>query len=166
MSNSVKKRIQDYRVINKGRIIHISWAPRKELDSKQSISVRSLGMLKKQAENCCESESVSHSVFFYFFIFLIVFLFFIFFIFLFFLIVFLLVTQSYLTLCDPTDWDPPGFSVCGIFWARILEWVAVSFSRGIFPTRDLTWVSCTARRFFTSKLSGKQRIRHLKGLPQ
>ena len=88
MSNSVKKRIQDYRVINKGRIIHISWAPRKELDSKQSISVRSLGMLKKQAENCCESESVSHSVFFYFFIFLIVFLFFIFFIFLFFLIVF------------------------------------------------------------------------------
>ena len=69
MSNSVKKRIQDYRVINKGRIIHISWAPRKELDSKQSISVRSLGMLKKQAENCCESESVSHSVFFYFFIF-------------------------------------------------------------------------------------------------
>ena len=62
MSNSVKKRIQDYRVINKGRIIHISWSPRKELGSKQSISVRSLGMLKKQAENYCESETVSHSV--------------------------------------------------------------------------------------------------------
>ena len=29
----------------------------------------------------------------------------------------------------------PGFSVCGIFQARILEWVAMSFSRGIFPTQ-------------------------------
>ena len=38
--------------------------------------------------------------------------------------------QSCLTLCDPTDCSPPGSSVHGIFQARILEWVAVPFSRG------------------------------------
>ena len=37
----------------------------------------------------------------------------------------MLVTQSYPTLCDPTDCSPPGFSVCGILQARILEWVAI-----------------------------------------
>ena len=41
-----------------------------------------------------------------------------------------LVTQSCLTLCDLTDCSPPGSSVLGIFQARILEWVAISFSRG------------------------------------
>ena len=35
---------------------------------------------------------------------------------------FSLVTQSCLTLCDPTDCSPPGSSVHGIFWAGILEW--------------------------------------------
>ena len=35
-----------------------------------------------------------------------------------------------LTLCDPTDCSPPGSSVHGIFQARILEWVAISYSRG------------------------------------
>ena len=39
-----------------------------------------------------------------------------------------LVTQSYLTLCDPMDCSLPGSSVHGIFQARILEWVAISFS--------------------------------------
>ena len=39
------------------------------------------------------------------------------------------VTQLYLTLGDPMDCSPPGFSVHGIFQARILEWVAVSFFR-------------------------------------
>ena len=34
------------------------------------------------------------------------------------------VTQSYLTLCDPVDYSPPGFSIHGILQARILEWVA------------------------------------------
>ena len=34
------------------------------------------------------------------------------------------------TLCDRIDRTPPGSSVCGIFQARILEWVAISFSRG------------------------------------
>ena len=35
-----------------------------------------------------------------------------------------------LILCDPVDWSPPGYSVHGILQARILEWVAISFSRG------------------------------------
>ena len=39
------------------------------------------------------------------------------------------VTQSCLTLCNPMDCSPPGSSVHGIFQARILEWVAISFSR-------------------------------------
>ena len=38
--------------------------------------------------------------------------------------------QSCLTLCDPMDCSPPDSSVHGIFQARILEWVAVSYSRG------------------------------------
>ena len=41
-----------------------------------------------------------------------------------------LVTQSCLTLCDPVDCSPPGSSVHGILQARVLEWVAISFSRG------------------------------------
>ena len=36
--------------------------------------------------------------------------------------------QSCLTLCDPTDGSPPGSSIHGIFQARILEWLAISFS--------------------------------------
>ena len=40
-----------------------------------------------------------------------------------------LVTQSCLTLCDPMDGSLPGSSVHGIFQARVLEWVAISFSR-------------------------------------
>ena len=38
--------------------------------------------------------------------------------------------QSCPTLCDPTDYSPPGSSVRGILQARILEWAAVPFSRG------------------------------------
>ena len=40
------------------------------------------------------------------------------------------VTQSSLTLCDPVGYSPPASSVHGTLQARILEWVAVSFSRG------------------------------------
>ena len=36
--------------------------------------------------------------------------------------------QSCLTLCDPIDGSPPGFPIPGILQARILEWVAISFS--------------------------------------
>ena len=39
--------------------------------------------------------------------------------------------QSCPTLCDPIDGSPPGFPVPGIFQARTLEWVAISFSNGI-----------------------------------
>ena len=45
------------------------------------------------------------------------------------------VTQPHLTLCDPMDSSPPGSSVHGILQARVLEWVAMPSSRGIFPTQ-------------------------------
>ena len=41
-----------------------------------------------------------------------------------------LVTQSCPTLCDPMDFNPPGFSVHGVSQASKLEWVAISFSGG------------------------------------
>ena len=44
--------------------------------------------------------------------------------------------QSQPALWDPIDCSPPGSSVHGILQARILEWVAVSFSRGSSPPRD------------------------------
>ena len=47
----------------------------------------------------------------------------------------MLVTQSCPTLDQPMDCSPPGSSDHGILRARILEWVAISFSRGIFPTQ-------------------------------
>ena len=50
--------------------------------------------------------------------------------------------QSYLTLCNPVDCSPPGFSVQGILQARILEWVAMPFSRGSSPPRGQTCVFC------------------------
>ena len=43
-----------------------------------------------------------------------------------------LVIQLCPTLCDPMDFSPPGSFVYGILQARILEWVAMSFSRGSF----------------------------------
>ena len=52
-------------------------------------------------------------------------------------------------LCDPTDCSLPGSSVRGILQARILEWVAVSFSRRSSQPRDQTRVSCIAGRCFT-----------------
>ena len=51
--------------------------------------------------------------------------------------------------CNPTDCSPPGSFVHGILQARILEWVAISFSRGSSPPRNWTLVSCIAGRFFT-----------------
>ena len=52
--------------------------------------------------------------------------------------------QSCPTLCDPMDCSPPGFSVRGILQARILEWVAMSSSRGSSRPRDRTQVSCVS----------------------
>ena len=57
--------------------------------------------------------------------------------------------KSCLTLCDFMDCSPPGSSVHGILQARILERVAISFSRGSSQPRDWTWVSCIAGRIFT-----------------
>ena len=57
--------------------------------------------------------------------------------------------QSCLTLCDPMDCSPPGSSVHGILQARILEWVAMPFSRGSSRPRDgtcISGVSCIGRR--------------------
>ena len=61
-----------------------------------------------------------------------------------------LVAQSCLTLCDPMNYSPSGTSVHGILQARILEWVAIPFSKGFSQSRDWTQVSCTAGRFFTN----------------
>ena len=58
------------------------------------------------------------------------------------------VTQSCPTLCNPVDCSPPGSSVHEILQARILEWVAISFSRGSFQPRDRTQVSRIAGRHF------------------
>ena len=44
--------------------------------------------------------------------------------------------------CDPVDCSPPGFSVHGISLVRILEWLAIPFSRGSSQSRDWTHVSC------------------------
>ena len=58
------------------------------------------------------------------------------------------VSQSCPTLCDPMDYSPPGSSIHGILQARILEWVAISFSRGSSWPRDWTQVSCIVGRRF------------------
>ena len=52
------------------------------------------------------------------------------------------------TLCDPMDYSPPGSSVHGILQVRILEWVAIFFSRGSSWPRDQTQVSHIADRCF------------------
>ena len=53
-----------------------------------------------------------------------------------------LVAQSCLPRCNPVDCSPPGSSVPGILQARILEWVAMPFSRGSCQPRNQTQVSC------------------------
>ena len=62
--------------------------------------------------------------------------------------------------CDPLDCNPSDFSVHGISQARILKWVAISFSRGSSQPRDLIWVSCIAvscivGRYFTDRATGE-----------
>jgi len=64
----------------------------------------------------------------------------------------MLLAQLCLTVCDPKDCSHPGSSVHGIFQGRILEWVAISSSRGSSQPRDqipISCVSCIAGRFFT-----------------
>ena len=58
------------------------------------------------------------------------------------------VAQSCPTLCDPMDCSLPGSSIHRILQARVLEWVAISFSRGSSQPRDRTLVShIPGRRF-------------------
>ena len=59
------------------------------------------------------------------------------------------VAQSYPTLCNPIDCSLPGSSIHGILQARILEWVAISFSRRSSWPRDWAWVSHIVGRRFT-----------------
>ena len=61
----------------------------------------------------------------------------------------MLVTQSCLTLCSPMDCGQWDSSVHGILQTRILQWIAIPFSRASSQPRDGTQVSCTAGRFFT-----------------
>ena len=61
-----------------------------------------------------------------------------------------LVAKSCLTLCDPLDHSPPGSSVQGILQARILEWEAISYSRGSSLPRDRNCISCIGSVQFSS----------------
>ena len=65
------------------------------------------------------------------------------------------VTQSCLTPWDPMDCSLSGSSVHRIFQARVLEWVAISFSRGSSRPRDWTQVSHTVGRRFTVWATGE-----------
>ena len=57
--------------------------------------------------------------------------------------------------CIPMDCSSPGSSVHVISQARILEWVAISFSKGSSLPRDRTHISCIVGRFFTTEPPGK-----------
>ena len=59
------------------------------------------------------------------------------------------VTQSCPTLRDPMDCSLPHSSIHGIFQARVLEWIAISFSRGPSRPRERTQISCIVGRRFT-----------------
>ena len=65
------------------------------------------------------------------------------------LVVVVLFAQSFLTLFDSMDCSPPDFSVLGILQVRILEWVAISFSKGSSLSRDQTQGSHIMDTFFT-----------------
>ena len=59
------------------------------------------------------------------------------------------------TLYDPMHYSPPVSSVHGILQARMLEWVAMSSSRGSSQPRVRACISCIAGRFFTTEPLGK-----------
>ena len=65
------------------------------------------------------------------------------------------VAQSCLTLWDPLDCSPPSPYVHRISQARILQWVAISCSRGSCWPRDQNLIACIARGFFITEPSGK-----------
>ena len=65
------------------------------------------------------------------------------------------VAQSCLALCNSMNCSLPGFSVHGILQTRILQWVAIPFSRGFSQPRDRTQVSHIVGRFFTVWATGE-----------
>ena len=69
-----------------------------------------------------------------------------------------LLLSHVLLFCDPMDCSPPGSSVHGIFQARRLEWVAISFCKASSQPRDRTpvnfYVSCMQGRFLTTGSQG------------
>ena len=73
------------------------------------------------------------------------------------------VAQSCLILCDLMDCSLPGFSVYGIFQARVVEWVVIFFSRGSSRPRDRTQVTrIVGRPFYHLNHQGslgKQRLK-------
>ena len=75
-----------------------------------------------------------------------------------------LVAQLYLSIYNPMDCSPPGSSVHGILQVRILEWVAVPFSRGSSWPRDWTRISHIAARFLTiwATREAPEIVEHLK----
>jgi len=66
------------------------------------------------------------------------------------------IAQACLTLCNPMDCSLPGSSVHGIFQARVLEWAAVSFSRGSSWSRDWTQSPALQTEAFPSEPPGKK----------
>ena len=74
-----------------------------------------------------------------------------------------LCAQSYPALCKPMHCSLPGSSVHGIFQARILEWVAITSSRGSPQVGDQIRVSCSVGWFCTTEPSGKPML-HEEGL--
>jgi len=64
-------------------------------------------------------------------------------------------TQLRLSLCNAMNCSPLGSSVHGILQAKILEWVAIPFSRGSYWPRAITHISCVAGGFFTTVPPGK-----------
>ena len=74
---------------------------------------------------------------------------------------FCLVAWSCPTLWDPIDCSLPDSSVRGIFQARILEWVAISFSTVSSWPRDQTYIFCIARRAFYCWLTRKSPHVHI-----
>ena len=75
------------------------------------------------------------------------------------------VTQSCSTLCDSMDCSLPGSSAHGIFQARVLEWLAISFSRGSSRPRDWTQISCIVGRRFPIWVTRKSKhVLQFKGL--
>ena len=72
------------------------------------------------------------------------------------------VAQSYPTVCDPMGCSLSGSSIRGIFQARVLEWIAISFSRGSSWPRNRTQVSLIAGRRFTVWATREAQLSSLK----